>query len=53
MLRESQKKQKKSKTKISSKVKDYVNDPFFTKKADESKAFLEKYGFPKEIMERK
>lgn len=53
MLHESQKKQKKSRVKVSNKVKDYSSDPFFVKKADESKAFLEKHGFPKEIMNRK
>jgi len=53
MLRESQKKQKKSRVKVSNKVKDYGSDPFFVKKADESKSFLEKHGFPKEIMNRK
>lgn len=35
---------------ISSNVKDYSNDPFFIKKADDSKAFLEKHGFPEELM---
>ena len=51
MLQESQKKQKK--IKISNKVKDHSNDPFIVKKNKESIAFLEKHGFPKEIMERK
>ena len=32
---------------ISDKVKDYGNDPYFVKKAKESKIFLEKHGFPK------
>ena len=41
---------KRPKVKASGNVKDYSNDPFFVKKADESKAFLEKHGFPKEIM---
>ena len=53
MLQESKKKQKKASVKVSNKVKNYGNDPFFVKKADESKVFLEKHGFPKEIMERK
>ncbi len=35
-----------SKSNVSKKVKDYGNDPFFVKKADESKKFLEKHGFP-------
>lgn len=40
----------KSKAIVSDKVKDYGNDPFFVKKAKESKAFLEKHGFPKELV---
>lgn len=35
------------------KVKDYGNDPFFVKKAEESKAFLEKHGFPRELLLKK
>lgn len=38
---------------ISSEVKDYGNDPFFIKKANESKDFLEKHGFPKELMKKR
>ncbi len=38
---------------ISSDVKDYGNDPFFIKKANESKAFLEKHGFPEELMRKR
>jgi hypothetical protein len=53
MISKSQKPQKKSKARISSKIKDYGNDPFFVEKARRSKEFLEKNGFPKEIMERK
>ena len=53
MLQESQKKQKKPKIKISSKVKDHSSDPFIVKKNEESIAFLEKHGFPKEVMNRK
>ncbi|HMI65862.1 MAG TPA: hypothetical protein VK517_07510 [Cyclobacteriaceae bacterium] len=34
---------------VSDKVKDYGNDPYFVKKAKESKAFLEKHGFPKQL----
>ncbi len=44
---------KKSKVKVSNKVKDYGNDPFFVKKAKESKEFLEKHGFPKERLLKK
>ncbi len=38
---------------ISSDVKDYGNDPFFIKKANESKDFLEKHGFPEELMKNR
>ena len=38
---------------ISDKVKDYGNEPFIIKKAKESKEFLEKHGFPKELLEKK
>lgn len=31
---------------VSKAVKDYGNDPFFVKKANESQKFLEKHGFP-------
>ena len=31
---------------VSPNVRDYGNEPFFIKKADESKEFLEKHGFP-------
>ncbi len=41
------------KVKVSSKLKDRSNDPYFIKKADESKAFLEKVGFPKELVNLK
>lgn len=44
---------KNPKIKVSSKVKDYGNDPFFVKKADESKKFLDKHGFPKEMLPKK
>ena len=39
--------------KISSDVKDYSNDPYFIKKANESKDFLEKHGFPEELMKNR
>jgi hypothetical protein len=38
---------------VSDKVRSYSNDPNVVKKADESKAFLEKHGFPKELMPKK
>jgi len=55
MLSESKKKYQKPKINaiISSDVKDYGNDPFFIKKANESKAFLEKHGFPEELMRKR
>ena len=34
-------------------VNDYGNDPLVVKKAKESKKFLEKHGFPKELLEKK
>jgi len=46
-------KRKTSKGKRTKKVKDYGNDPFFVKKAEDSKAFLEKHGFPKELLTKK
>ncbi len=33
---------------VSDTVKDYGNEPYFVKRAKESKAFPEKHGFPKE-----
>lgn len=45
--------QLKPKLKITNKVKDYGNDPYFIKKAKESKKFLEENGFPKEILNKK
>lgn len=30
-------------------VRDYGNDPYFVKKANKSKAFLEKHGFPSDL----
>ena len=44
---------KPSKKSVSAKVNDYGTDPFFVKKANESKVFLEKHGFPKEALNRK
>jgi hypothetical protein len=44
---------KTSKIKRAKKVRDYGNDPFFIKKAEESKAFLEKHGFPKDLLTKK
>ncbi|WP_153795882.1 hypothetical protein [Foetidibacter luteolus] len=44
---------KSSKAVISEKVQDYGNDPFFVKKARESKLFLEKHGFPAELLKNR
>jgi hypothetical protein len=37
---------------ISSSVRDYGREPFFIKKADDSKKFLEEHGFPKAFLTR-
>ena len=39
--------------KIDANMKDYANDPFFIKKAEESKVFLEKHGFPEALLKRR
>lgn len=31
-------------------VRDYTNDPFVLKKIESSKKIIEKYGFPKELL---
>ena len=41
-----------SKVKISKDVKSYCNDPFVIQKGKESKEFLDKYGFPKELLKK-
>jgi hypothetical protein len=54
MSSEIKKKQaKREPAKSSNKVKDYSNDPYFVKKAEESKIFLEKHGFPEELLRKK
>jgi hypothetical protein len=35
---------------ISDEVRDYSNDPTFIKRAQEAKEFLEKVGFPEELL---
>ena len=35
------------------KVKDYDNDPYFLKKDEQSRVFLEKHGFPEELLRKK
>ena len=52
-VKKKQERKKPTKTKDQSGVKDYGNDPYFVKKAEESKAFLEKHGFPKELLLKK
>jgi hypothetical protein len=52
-LKKKQIKKKVAKSKSARKVNDYGNDPFFVKKAEESKAFLEKHGFPKDLLTKK
>jgi hypothetical protein len=53
-MRKTTKKKIKSKISpiVSDRVKDYGNDPYFLKKARQSKATLEKYGFPKELLKK-
>lgn len=38
---------------ISNEVRDYGNEPFFVKKADDSKKFLEEHGFPEAFIKHK
>ena len=52
-VKKKQVKKKAAKVKGGSKVMDYGNDPFFVKKTEESKAFLKKHGFPKELLFKK
>ncbi len=41
-----------SKAVVNSTVRDYGNEQFFVKKANESKQFLEKHGFPQAFHKR-
>lgn len=43
---------KTTKVNINKELKSYENDPFVIKKNKESKAFLEKHGFPEELLEK-
>jgi len=43
----------KSKLQVDNNVKDYGNQPFFINKANQSKAFLDKHGFPKDLLKKK
>lgn len=38
---------------ISKEVRDYGNDPFFVKKADDSQKFLEEHGFPEDYLKHR
>lgn len=44
---------KTTKATVTKKVPDYGNDPFFVKKAQESQVFLEKHGFPTDLVRKK
>jgi hypothetical protein len=44
---------KSEKSVVSKKVRDYGNEPLFIKKANESQAFLEKNGFPEELLKKR
>jgi hypothetical protein len=41
-----------SKAVVNSSVRDYGNEPFFVKKANDSKQFLEKHGLPRAFRKR-
>lgn len=41
------------KYKVDKNMKSHANDPFILKKAAESKAFLDKHGFPQELVNRR
>ena len=41
---------KTTKATINKDIKSYENDPFVIKKNKESKAFLEKHGFPEDLL---
>jgi len=53
MLPKSTKAPQKPRARVSHKVKDYGNDPFVLRKTKQSKEFLEKHGFPKELVNKK
>jgi hypothetical protein len=39
-----------AKATLSKEINDYTNDPTLLKRAQEAKEFLEKYGFPEELL---
>jgi hypothetical protein len=53
MARAPKRKPKNSKITVVSNMPDYSKDPFFVKKAQRSKEFLDKHGFPEEWMPKK
>ncbi|MBD1433535.1 hypothetical protein H8B06_11905 [Sphingobacterium sp. DN00404] len=44
---------KKDRDSFQNTVGDYGNDPYFVKKANKSKVFLEKHGSPQELLDKK
>ena len=40
----------KTKSILKNEIKSYANDPFFVKKGKESKEFLDRVGFPEELV---
>ena len=44
---------KTTKATVNKNMKSYENDPFVIKKNKESKAFLEKHGFPEELLQKR
>ena len=48
-----QSKTSKNTIQVDSNVKDYGNQPYFVKKANKSKAFLDKHGFPKDLLQKR
>ena len=44
---------KSAKVVISNDVRSYCNDPYVIKKGEESKKFLEKHGFPAELLKKR
>ncbi|WP_157278803.1 hypothetical protein [Olivibacter sitiensis] len=49
----SHKKEKQEKDIIVADMRDHGNDPYFINKARQSKAFLDKHGFPKELLKER
>jgi len=47
------KKEKEITVSTAGQVSDHGNDPYFVNKARQSKAFLDKHGFPKELLDKR